>query len=98
MDSSTCTQRSSRRRRRRRSRLQRRTRESPYLGYGQGWTPLIFEYVQADVAVVVDVGMEDLGPECYLLATHHGHKGELDLDRVSTETTARVITLGGLKG
>lgn len=36
------------------------------LGYGESRTPLFFEYVQANIAIAVNVGMEHLGPECYL--------------------------------
>lgn len=37
-----------------------------YLGDGECWTPLLFEYVQADVAIAVYVWMEDFGFEGYL--------------------------------
>lgn len=36
------------------------------LGYGESRTPLFFEYVQANIAIAVNVGMEYLGPECNL--------------------------------
>jgi len=36
------------------------------LGYGESRTPLFFEYVQANIAIAVNVGMENLGPECNL--------------------------------
>lgn len=36
------------------------------LGYGESRTPLFFEYVQANIAITIYVGMEYLGPECNL--------------------------------
>ena len=32
----------------------------------QGWAPLLFQDVQADLAIAVDVAMVDPGPECDL--------------------------------
>lgn len=36
------------------------------LGYGQGWTPLLFQDVQANTTITVDVWVKNLCPESNL--------------------------------
>lgn len=42
-----------------------------YLRYGEGGTPLFFEYVQADIAIAIYVWMENPGPEGNLKMIFH---------------------------
>lgn len=71
-----------------------------HLWNGESWAPLFLEYVQADISIVVDIRMEDLGSKSDLqwlqqlkmiMFTQEDDKGLILFDE-------SLSTFGGLKG